>query len=135
MKTKMNACIIDNFVGDFLDVDEHFLNLNTTQGILQIKASINIEKPFITGFHKKKEDGSFGWVQFRYECLPNLCFNCGIVGHFSITYPHLANKSDFKTRRRNAFGPWLKGNSPKAKSLVPQLLLENNNPFGRGKPR
>ena len=41
----------------------------------------NTSKPLCRGRKIRHEDGEVGWVRFKYERLPNLCYWCGRLSH------------------------------------------------------
>lgn len=75
--------------------------------LLRIRVLIDIRKPFCTGFRNKKEKGGSTWVSLKYEKLPDLCFACGRVGHYSrncdqFTEAQIVPES---TKLKSKFGP------------------------------
>lgn len=117
--TTQNAKSIGNFLSQFLEIDYSMLNQPSFEAQLRIKATISVEKPFITGFHSKRLDGLIHWVTLKYERLPDICFNCGSLGHYNIncTAPKVQTSAD-STGKRSAFGPWMKAFSPRRQKLM-----------------
>lgn len=56
--TTQNANAIGNFLGGFLESDDSH-GLKKRSDKLHIRASNQLDKPFITGFHRTKEDATF----------------------------------------------------------------------------
>ena len=48
---------------------------------MQVRVRIDITKPLCRGRKIGLSDGKEGWVNFKYECLPNLCYWCGRLTH------------------------------------------------------
>lgn len=42
---------------------------------------IDLLHPLVPGFGFEQEDGDKLWIQFKYEKIADLCFNCGHMGH------------------------------------------------------
>lgn len=52
--------------------DSHFM---------RVRVRIDITKPLCRGRKIGPSDGKEGWVNFKYERLPNLCYWCGRLTH------------------------------------------------------
>ena len=48
---------------------------------LRVRVKIDILKPLSWGRKITLDDGSMGWVSFKYERLPNICYWCGCLTH------------------------------------------------------
>ena len=46
-----------------------------------VRVRVDVSQPLYRGRKIELEDGTEGWVAFQYECLPNLCFWCGLLTH------------------------------------------------------
>lgn len=82
-KPKANATTTGNFLGGFLELDESLMKQSGPIHFLRIRISKNLEKLFVTGFHCKRSEGVFNWISQKYERMPDICFNCGKLDHFS----------------------------------------------------
>ena len=47
----------------------------------RVRVIIDISKPLSRGRKITLDDGSAGWVSFKYERLPNICYWCGCITH------------------------------------------------------
>ena len=48
---------------------------------VRVRVILNVTNPLCRGRKFSLEDGSTGWVSFKYERLPSLCFWCGCLTH------------------------------------------------------
>ena len=48
---------------------------------MRIRVGVNTSKPLCRGRKIRHADGEVGWVSFKYERLPNLCYWCGRLSH------------------------------------------------------
>jgi hypothetical protein len=49
--------------------------------IVKVKVAINVYHPIQTGILIGNHGDETHWIDYRYENLPQVCFNCGILGH------------------------------------------------------
>lgn len=104
----MDTSLLEQLMGT------HYLRINLLK---------NLGDLFITGFYRKKSDGTIQWISLKYECIPDICFNCGKLGYFSNLCLVPRGKPDSKAiERTTAFSHWLKASLPK-KSLSYILLF------------
>ena len=65
---------------------------------LRVRVILDISKPLSRGRKITLDDGSVGWVSFKYERLPNICYWCGCImlGALHLaSSPHVFVKSSF----------------------------------------
>ncbi|KAH7850883.1 hypothetical protein Vadar_004155 [Vaccinium darrowii] len=78
--TPAMAVRLGSLLGTVISVDGSTFshqNLN----YLRVRVAIPIFKPLIPGAFLGFEDGDLVWIQFGYERVFKMCFNCGRVGH------------------------------------------------------
>lgn len=103
--TKKNAKMIGNLFSKLLRY-ESFTRTNiigTKYLRLQVEVEVSIPLP-VGFFHNMRKWGR--WISFQYERLPDLCYQCGILGHVEKNYSTTAT-----TNQRilgDLYGPWLK---------------------------
>lgn len=78
---------------------------------MQVKVRIDITKPLCRGRKIGLSDGKEGWVNFKYKCLPNLCYWCGrLTHHDKECSVWLARKGTLHCSGQQ-FGSWLQVNT------------------------
>ena len=75
-----SACEIGKVIGE---VQSGMKEWGTHDGssFMRIRVLVDTSKPLCRGRKLCMEDGKAGWVRFRYERLPNLCYWCGLLTH------------------------------------------------------
>ena len=48
---------------------------------MRMQVILDISKPLSCGRKITLDEGSIGWVSFKYERLPNICYWCGYITH------------------------------------------------------
>ncbi|CAI0555433.1 unnamed protein product [Linum tenue] len=110
---------IGNLVGRTIKLDYHTLNQQRAK-FARLAVEIDLEKPLVPRIHLDGE-----WQKIEYENLPEVCFECGKVGHSSVSCPQIrsvsqtgaltvagllgADSSDATTVEEPSasFGPWM----------------------------
>lgn len=96
---------IGNHIGEFIKTDPANMNGGWKQ-FVRIRVALDIKKPLKRRMKLKRENGSWDWVNFKYERLGTFCFVCGMLGHSdrdcAVVY---ANSTKVIER---AYGTWLR---------------------------
>ena len=81
----------------------------------------------------KLEEGTKGWVAFRYERLPNFCYWCGCLDHGEKDCDVGLQQRQSSDQKEYQFGAWLRAFSdrPPHKTVV---IVPENQPKGKEKP-
>lgn len=48
---------------------------------MRVQVAVDISKPLCRGRRVTWDQDSDGWIAFKYEQLPNLCYWCGLTTH------------------------------------------------------
>jgi hypothetical protein len=87
------------------DVEEsEFYEYPGKQMIIKIKVAINVHKPITSGIHLSNPTDGTCWVDFRYEKLPQVCFQCGLLGHSD----KLCRNQALNIETLAPLGPWIR---------------------------
>jgi hypothetical protein len=72
--------------------------------IIKIKVAINIHNPITSGIHVGNPIDGTCWIDYRYKKLPQVCFNCGRIGH----YDKLCRNQPLNLETLAPLGPWIR---------------------------
>jgi hypothetical protein len=72
--------------------------------IIKIKVAINVHNPITSGIHVGNLTDGTSWIDFRYEKLPQVCFNCGLLGHGD----KLCRNQALNVDTLAPIGPWIR---------------------------
>ena len=56
-------------------------NESEGDGFIRIRVTVDVSKPLCRGRVISPDNGKELWVSFRYERLPNICYQCGCLTH------------------------------------------------------
>lgn len=48
---------------------------------MRIRVRVDTLKPLCRGRKIRSEEGEIGWIRFKYEQLPIICYWCGRISH------------------------------------------------------
>lgn len=75
---------------------------------MRMRVIIDISQPLCRGRQVSFDDGSEGWISFKYEHLPNVCYWCGRLTHDEKDcIMWLQSKGSLKVENQQ-FGQWLR---------------------------
>ena len=74
---------------------------------MRITVLVDMSKPLCRGMKICKEDGKVGWVRFKYERLPNLCYWYGLLMHNNKDCDLWVKSRGSLTEDDQQYGGWL----------------------------
>ena len=87
---------------------------------VRVRVTLDVYQPLCRGRIIKMEGGEKTWVNFRYKCLPNICYWCGCFDHNDKDCDiWVESKGSLQTSSQQ-FGSWLRANQsgPSRKNVV-----------------
>ncbi|XP_043817082.1 uncharacterized protein LOC122724918 [Manihot esculenta] len=106
-------------LGGMLRLNQRFYLLHD---YMRIKVTIDITKPLKRRLQMKHPKGDWGWVDFKYERLSNLCFFCGLIGHFDRFCSKLLDHPQIPSDQF-AYGSWLRADNCRSSNVGEKWLL------------
>ena len=76
--------------------------------IMRVRVKVDVTLPLCRGRVFKLGNGSKGWVSFKYERLPNICYWCGRLNHVDRDCDWWIQSSGTLTKDDQEFGSWLR---------------------------
>ena len=73
-----------------------------------MRIRIDVTKQLMRGKRVTIEGGESRWVNFKYEWLPNFCYNCGMLSH-ALKYFSSSSKNPQQKNGDLQYGAWLRG--------------------------
>lgn len=74
---------------------------------MRIRVRVDTSKPLCRGRKFRREDGEIGWIRFKYERLPILCYWCGRLSHSDKDCELWIRSNGTLTESDRQFGAWL----------------------------
>ncbi|XP_030945132.1 uncharacterized protein LOC115969588 [Quercus lobata] len=78
----------------------------------RLREAVDIQKPLCRGRTIITARGKEGWVNFRYERLPNICYWCGKLTHGDRECPLWIRSRGTLKAGDQQFGAWLRATTP-----------------------
>uniref|UniRef100_A0A803NU77 Reverse transcriptase domain-containing protein n=1 Tax=Cannabis sativa TaxID=3483 RepID=A0A803NU77_CANSA len=117
------AKVLGNMIGTFLEVHEDSLNEGWGP-FLRMRVEIDVSKPLLRGqFVTFPWMADELWIDYRYERLPDFCYECGIIGHVFDKCPLFLEKLDDGIEPSLPYGPWMEG-SPLPRSSYDRYMQD-----------
>uniref|UniRef100_A0A803PJF5 Reverse transcriptase n=1 Tax=Cannabis sativa TaxID=3483 RepID=A0A803PJF5_CANSA len=73
---------VEREVGSFVMADDQSKTELVRRGYIRAWIDVWVAHPFPAGFFLTADGKSESWVQFKYEKIPHLCFNCGRLANW-----------------------------------------------------
>ncbi|KAF4377488.1 hypothetical protein F8388_024979 [Cannabis sativa] len=110
-----NAPIVEKKVGSFVLADDRSKTELVRRGYIRAWIDVWVAHPFPARFFLTTDGKPESWVQFKYEKLPHLCFNCGRLAHWDKTYHvPMAMVTPKMGKAVQMYGSWIKSETGKS---------------------
>ena len=76
--------------------------------VMRVRVKVDVTLPLCRGQIFKLGNGSKGWVSFKYEQLPNVCYWCGRLNHVDKDCDRWIQSSGTLTKEDQEYGSWLR---------------------------
>lgn len=73
---------------------------------MKFRIALNTNEPILHSLFLRRISRRPTWIYMKYECLPNVCYNCGRLNHET----NRCKQQSLGLERR--FGKWLKADDP-----------------------
>uniref|UniRef100_A0A803PRT5 CCHC-type domain-containing protein n=1 Tax=Cannabis sativa TaxID=3483 RepID=A0A803PRT5_CANSA len=119
-------------VGSFLRTDGKSKEELVHRGYLRAYVDVWLKHPIPAGFFLIADGKPESWIQFKYEKLPHLCFNCGKLAHWNKEcFAPLAMVTPKVGEAVQMYGTWIKSETERANCFtmkgkgVSKLIVDN----------
>lgn len=75
---------------------------------MRVQVSVDISRPLCRGRKVMFDEGLESWVSFQHECLPNICFWCGMLSHDDKDCELWLNSKGKLPIESQQFGHWIR---------------------------
>lgn len=99
----MNVEKIGNFIGSYMEIYEDVLACRIHK-FIQIRVLVDTTRSLKMGCWIDQDDGSKSWVYFKYERMPEFCYNCRRVGHIERTCSKAKNNIPMELEEIQRYG-------------------------------
>ncbi|KAI8030217.1 Uncharacterized protein LOK49_LG01G00985 [Camellia lanceoleosa] len=109
--TRQNGQIIGHRIGKLIGVEAMHDGLLLSRSYLRLRVDVDFTKPLPLGFflQKKGPEENDTWVSYKYEKLPDFCYDCGRVGHVRVACKFVSRAEG----AQSGYGPGLRtGRAP-----------------------
>lgn len=113
---------VGNYIGIFIESD-----VNNFVGVwreyLRVRVSVPLDVPLKRRMKLKKSAENWCWVNFKYECIPNFCYICGMIGHGEKFCEKLFETSTEIVEK--PYGSWMKADSRRKAHMMGSKWLRS----------
>ena len=107
-RTKETGWTIGAKLGEVMEVDVPDSGVQWGK-CLRVRVRIDVSKRLVRGKKVIIEGGESRWVQFKYERLPNFCYECGMLNHAVKECPEKSMEKNQLSEGHMQYGAWLRG--------------------------
>ena len=131
-RTRETGLAIGASLGEVLEVDVADSGVQWGK-CLRVQVKIDVTRRLIRGRKAKVEDGVDRWVLFKYERLPNFCYQCGLLDHDLKECPKGKGDDRNIVMAQLQYGAWMRGDLVKRSGWEPHLTKKSGGDDTRGK--
>ena len=131
-RTRETSLAIGASLGEVLEVDVADSGVQWRK-CLRVQVKIDVTRRLIRGRKAKVEDGVDRWVLFKYERLPNFCYQCGMLDHDLKECPKSKGDDRNIVMAELQYGAWMRGDPVKRLGWEPHLTKKSGGDDTRGK--
>ena len=77
---------------------------------MRVRVVVDITKPLYRDRRVMWDQSSEGWISFKYERLPNICYRCGQLSHDDKDCILWIQSKGSLLKEDQQFGPWIRAN-------------------------
>ena len=77
---------------------------------MRVRVVVDITKPLCRDRRVMWDQSSEGWISFKYERLPNICYRCGQLSHDDKDCILWIQSKGSLLKEDQQFGPWIRAN-------------------------
>jgi len=122
-KTKAMGKSIGSLLGQVSEAELY--KYSGKKVIIKVKVDIHVRNPIIPGIHIGNTIYGTNWIDFRYENLPQMCFDCGLVGHPEKFF----RNPKLEVEEASLLGPWIRFNIYCRRIIYPKDRKFYSNPI------
>ncbi|KAL0016623.1 hypothetical protein SO802_003692 [Lithocarpus litseifolius] len=107
-RTMETGLAIGKALGEVMEVEA------TDSGVhwgkcLRVRVNMDVTKQLVRGKKVAIKEEEKRWVIFKYERLPNFCYNCSLLSHDLRDCPASLDSTKLVDSKELQYGPWLRG--------------------------
>ncbi|XP_030964072.1 uncharacterized protein LOC115985247 [Quercus lobata] len=132
--TRESGLEIGGKIGRVLDVDVPEKGVQWGK-YLRVRVSVDAMKKLVRGKKVTIKGGEAKWVFFKYERLPNFCYQCGRLDHGVKECKEKASTENRAGDEGMQYGAWLRGEPGRRGGWEQGRMGDENDGEGRGLPQ
>ncbi|KAF4389469.1 hypothetical protein G4B88_006528 [Cannabis sativa] len=107
--TMKNAKAIADRIGEDALIDRMWRNGFPSREYIRFRVTVQLKRPMLVGLFLPMEEGVCLWCYFKYENLPLVCYNCGVIGHDAMRCQRERRMiADDFGKKVPMYGPWMR---------------------------
>ena len=131
-RTKETRMAIGASLGEVLEVDVVDTGVQWGKCLL-VRVKIDVSCKLIRGKKINIDEGVARWVLFKYECLPNFCYRCGLLEHDLKDCTQKKETDKTSEMGELQCGAWMRGEPVRKSGWDPYYVKKNGGVGVRGR--